>query len=401
MKNKLVVWDLFGGGCNSVSNAINNGNYEIFTFDVVPENLNEYKGNNYKYFNLDLSCGLKMLDGKIHRVNGFINIIKLFESLNIPSPDIIVSSTLCQSFSNVLSLVGGGTCFWKKEHRYGKIEDGTKLIERSVEEFEKLKLAGFTKRLTMEKQLFIKKLGEQCVINTVKLIKHFKPKYWYIENPSSSLVWYYLINNLNMEGYLNKASLGAYGFPIAKYGIFFSNIKMELNNSKFVPEFTEHIFKDEKVYILNKYTLEELIEKFDKKEKRNFVYASKGMAYKTNEEKKLVCNNFYTYWDEISKEEYDNCIAHIEDLKGKGSSGDGRVVKKINKKYYKRYYIENGYSFGDKGHYSLKKTSITLGKISKKKFKQNEGITTLQLNEASETSHIPNELILEIFSYFK
>jgi hypothetical protein len=70
---------------------------------------------------------------------------------------------------------------------------------------------------------------------------------------------------------------------------------MNLNNSKFIPEFKEHIFKNEKVYILNKFTLEELIEKFDKNEKRNFVYASRGLAYKNEKEKKLICNNFYTY----------------------------------------------------------------------------------------------------------
>jgi hypothetical protein len=50
-------------------------------------------------------------------------------------------------------------------------------LERTVKEFEKLKLAGFTKRLKADKQLFIKRLGEQCAINSVKLIKHFQPKY--------------------------------------------------------------------------------------------------------------------------------------------------------------------------------------------------------------------------------
>jgi hypothetical protein len=108
---KLIVWDLFGGGCNSVAKAIDNGMYEIYTFDVVPKKSNDYKSPNYHYYELDLACGMKKLDGSIHKVNGFENIVELFKSLNIPKPDIIVSSTLCQSFSNVLSLVGGGTCF--------------------------------------------------------------------------------------------------------------------------------------------------------------------------------------------------------------------------------------------------------------------------------------------------
>jgi hypothetical protein len=60
---------------------------------------------------LDLACGMKKIDGSVHKVNGFTDIVKLFKSLKVPKPDIITSSTLCQSFSNVLSLVGGGTCF--------------------------------------------------------------------------------------------------------------------------------------------------------------------------------------------------------------------------------------------------------------------------------------------------
>jgi len=398
---KMVVWDLFGGGCNSVAKAIDNGDYEIYTFDVVPKKDNDYKSKNYHYYELDLACGMVKNDNTIHKVNGFGDICVLFEELHLPKPDIIVSSTLCQSFSNVLSLVGGGTCFWKKENRYGTIEEGTKLIERSIDEFEKLKVAGFTKNLKADKQLFIKRLGEQCVINTIKLIKKYKPKYWYIENPASSLIWFYIVNNLKLKGFLNKASLGAYGYPIAKYGCFFSNVKMNLNNSRFSPSFKEHIFKDEKVYILNSFTLEELISKFDKNEKRNFVYASCGIAYKDNSEKKLICNNFYTYWDEISKNEYDSLIEHIESLKKNGSSGDKRIVKEENGKYFKRYYVEIGWKFGDKGHYSLKKTSITLGSVSKKRFTQEKGLTTIQLNEASETSHIPSKLILDIFSFFK
>lgn len=397
---KKVIWDLFGGGNNSVAKAIDNGEYDIYTFDVVPKKLNNHKSENYHYFELDLSCGLK-IQNKKHLVNGFSNIIDLFESLNLPKPDIIVSSPLCQSFSNVLSLVGGGTCFWKKEKRYGTLEEGTKLIERDKDEFEKLKHAGFTKNLNADKQLFIKQLGQICIDNTVKLIKHFKPTYWYIENPASSLIWFYIVNNLNLKGFLNKASLGAYGYPIAKYACFFSNTKIELNNQKFEPEFKEITFNGKKIFLLKEYSIDDLIKVFNKSEKRNFVYASKGIAYEKKENKKLICKNFYTYWKKITKKEYTEWINHVEELKNKGSSGDMRMVKKIDKKYYKRFYVETGYSFKNKSHISLKKTSITLGSVSKKKFNQPKGFTTIQLNEASESSHLPAKLINHIFEYFK
>ncbi|WP_322961505.1 hypothetical protein [Mycoplasmopsis cynos] len=38
MNNKIIVWDLFGGGQNSVYQAIgDNPLFEIYTFDLYPE----------------------------------------------------------------------------------------------------------------------------------------------------------------------------------------------------------------------------------------------------------------------------------------------------------------------------------------------------------------------------
>jgi hypothetical protein len=50
------------------------------------------------------------------------------------------------------------------------------LIERTIEEFNEKK-SGFTKNLNPERQLFIKKLGQQCVDNTIELIRNFAPNY--------------------------------------------------------------------------------------------------------------------------------------------------------------------------------------------------------------------------------
>ncbi|MCU9936612.1 hypothetical protein NWP96_05935 [Mycoplasmopsis cynos] len=39
MNNKIIVWDLFGGGQNSVYQAIgDNPLFEIYTFDLYPKN---------------------------------------------------------------------------------------------------------------------------------------------------------------------------------------------------------------------------------------------------------------------------------------------------------------------------------------------------------------------------
>lgn len=332
---KLVIWDLFGGGCNSVARCVDANSlediFDVYTFDVVDTHLPSHRGqlpySFHHYYKVDLSQK---------------NIVSYLRKKKFPKPDIIVSSTLCQSFSNVLSMTGGGTCFWKQKIRYDK---NSPLVERTIPEFNKLK-SGFTKNLNPKKQLFIKRLGEQCAINSVKIIKSFKPKVWYIENPSSSLLFQFLRVNLKLKGYLNVACFGAYGFPQNKCGGFYSNIKFKLNQTKKPP-------------------------------------------------------TYETQWEDISKKQYDEWIKHVADLVKLGAVGDTRVVRFKNGKYQRRWYVDKGYKIGDKGHCSLKKTSMTLGKLIKTKYVlKSKDFSNEQISEANETSHIPSGVILEILEAF-
>lgn len=231
-KNKIIVWDLFGGGQNSVFKALNDSslNYDIYTFDVT-------EPTRKKHFWLDLSQK---------------NIVTIFDSLiksgKIKKPDIIISSTLCQSFSCVLNMKGGGTCFWKYNN------DKTKLIFRTKAEFEKLK-NGFTKRLDADTQLYIAKLGKKCIDNTIELIKYFKPRYWYIENPKTSLLWKYIILNRKdfyneSKCFLNEASYGKYGYMTTKATFFMSNVKMDLLKGKIEPPYVVKEINGIKYYVL-------------------------------------------------------------------------------------------------------------------------------------------------------
>lgn len=116
---------------------------------------------------------------------------------------------------------GGGLCFWKYEDDFN-----TKLIERSVEELELLK-SGFTKHLKGEQQLFIKRLGERFINNTIDLIKTYKPKNFYIENPKSSLIWKYIKYNrsdfYNDNMVFNNCYYSYYGYNQPKPTTFLSN----------------------------------------------------------------------------------------------------------------------------------------------------------------------------------
>ena len=228
MQNKLIVWDLFGGGQNSVYLSLKEANrldfYDVYTFDIT-EPIHDQQ------FKIDLAQD---------------HIVEKFKQF--PKPDIIVASPLCQSFSCVLNMKGGGTCFWKFN------EDHTKLIERSVNEFEALK-SGFTKNLKADVQLFIKRLGQKCIDNTIALIQHYQPRYWYIENPKQSLMWKYIQLNRSdwfdpLKYYLNETSYGKYGYFTTKATIFLSNVPMNLLKGKIEPPYTIETINGEKYYVL-------------------------------------------------------------------------------------------------------------------------------------------------------
>lgn len=228
MDKKIIVWDLFGGGQNSVYNSLQKNNllkyFDILTFDVT-------EPSRKKHFYIDLAQ-----ENIIEKMSKF------------PKPDIIVASPLCQSFSCILNMKGGGTCFWKY-----KDVSKTELIERTVEEFESLK-KGFTKNLKSDVQLFIKRLGQKCIDNTIELIKFYKPKYWYIENPKYSLMWKYIrysrTDFYNKEYFFNEASLGKYGFLTTKPTIFFSNILLNLEKGKIPPPYNIELIDGKKYYVL-------------------------------------------------------------------------------------------------------------------------------------------------------
>lgn len=215
-KKKIIVWDLFGGGQNSVYNGLRNSkkfkNFEIYTFDVT-------KPTRKNHIKIDLAQ-----PDIVEKMRKF------------PRPDIIVSSPLCQSFSCVLNMKGGGTCFWKLN------KSKTKLIKRSRAEFERLK-SGFTKNLKADVQEFIAKLGKKCIDNTINIIKEYQPKVWYIENPKHSLMWKYITLNRKdfydpKTCYLNPVSYGKYGYLTTKMTILLSNVKLNLLTGKIEPPYT-------------------------------------------------------------------------------------------------------------------------------------------------------------------
>ncbi len=234
--NKTIIYDLFGGGCNSLKKALSdNDNYEIYTFDI----LDTFK----ETFKVDLTRE---------------DIIDKMLSFKLPKPDIIVASPPCMSFSRAAAMkyketIGNATWYYK---------EGI-LREREREHYK-------GKRYKYESQMEKARIGRLCIENTLKIIQYFKPKYFYIENPAMSLLWEYKKLNLNInKGFYNKTIYGAYGTIYKKPTIFYSNIKLDLkqtSDKKF--KSFEYASKQgiDRSYVPPK-LLKEIIEQF--KEKQN------------------------------------------------------------------------------------------------------------------------------------
>lgn len=195
----MVIWDLFGGSQNSVYHALKYfKNVKIYTFDIA-----EIQHENQHY--LDLSS------------DNVLNFLSNFEK-----PDMIFASPLCQSFSWILNCCDGERVGWTKRN-------GIWLI-RDVNEIEFVcQSNNFLKQNNPVKMHKRAVLGKKCLENTIRIIKFFQPKFWYIENPQLSLMWEVLRTNYNFSGYYNLAHYNSYDLSFSlKPTIFLSNHKLEL-----------------------------------------------------------------------------------------------------------------------------------------------------------------------------
>ena len=220
--NKLILWDLFGGGQNSIYNTVKEYNLpiEVYTFDIT-------EPQHEKQFILDLSS------------KDVIEKLKQY-----PRPDIISASPLCQSFSIVTVIKGGGTIGWK-------ILKDNSIEIRTLDEIRYyLTLNKYMKNWKSEVMLERAKLGKRCLENTLMIIEYFKPKYFYIENPRLSLMWNYTKFNKDIDYFYNNTTYSAYGFLTYKPTTFLSNIQLDLKQER--PKAYKKIVEDNQTYLMFK-----------------------------------------------------------------------------------------------------------------------------------------------------
>jgi len=74
--------------------------------------------------------------------------------------------------------------------------------------------------------------GVKCAITTAMIIQHFKPKFWAIENPRSSLIFSYIAEHTGLVGYNSLCNYFSYGFTVLKNTIIFNNANLILKNEQ-------------------------------------------------------------------------------------------------------------------------------------------------------------------------
>lgn len=210
---KIVVYDLFGGSQNSVYNALKYFDYfEVYTFDTNPN-----IGHDRQYV-VDLSEAE--------------NLYKCVAENNIPEPDFIFASPLCQSFSILLN---AGEKGGRVAIKYDAEQD--KYVVRDLEEIEEIiQSNNFLNRNNAQKLQERSILGLALVESTIKIIHHYekdnKELCWYIENPRTSLMWDVIPTNhkeMRFKGFKRLAHYNSYdlSFP-RKETYFLANVPMWL-----------------------------------------------------------------------------------------------------------------------------------------------------------------------------
>jgi len=181
----MIVWALFDSETATVAKAL--PEHEVYCFGI---------GNGTEHINLDLA------DFKTAR-----NTLDKY-----PKPDIIFASPPCES--------------WVAVSR-GNISKMTN--EKGFNFHWKCKWIAFDFN---EKAKKTRINGINTALTTAMIIQYYRPKYWAIENGSSSLLFSYLYQFPKLIGVKNKCNYYSYGFDVLKPTIIYSNKTLYLNEFK-------------------------------------------------------------------------------------------------------------------------------------------------------------------------
>ncbi|VEU58411.1 class I SAM-dependent methyltransferase [Mycoplasmopsis gallinacea] len=203
--SKLVIWGLFDDANRCYYESLKN-DYEVYSIGI-----NKKSESNY------------------HQINLSILNNDLFNQLNkLPKPDIILASPPCNSWSKAdtntifvdsINIENDKASFqFKTFNFYEKHNEATSKNKR--------------RDPVAKAKLFLN--GFATALSTIEIIKHYKPKYFAIENPYGSNIWKVLdFFNFKNKHFSNKTMYSNYDSDFSnKPTIFLSNCELSLKWEK-------------------------------------------------------------------------------------------------------------------------------------------------------------------------
>lgn len=207
MSKEITVWALFDSGKGAYSRALKD------KCNLISIGIDKTRKSKADFLNVNLAC-----------YDSIFGDNTLFRKLDtLPSPDIILASPPCESWSIASAMKGGNGFYkWKAGEKKLEIRTDKEITSRNHTPFKRYP----------DKTLYTRVNGELCAFNTYQIIKKYAPTVWVIENPQSSRLFNYLEYYHGMVGYRNITHYHNYddNFP-KKPTCFYSNIEMSLNST--------------------------------------------------------------------------------------------------------------------------------------------------------------------------
>ena len=223
----MIIWALFDSGNGCYKQAVEKyfkDEFEIYSIGIDMANKNSH------FLHLDLA-DYSVLFGEN----------KLFKVLDtLPKPDIILASPPCESWSIASSFKYGNNCWYTQRihNLLGEAVGQNHFTIRTRFQVEN-KNESDSFKIHWWKSVFNRINGELTAFNTIRIIEHYDPDVWVIENPQTSKIWDYYKQIHNFRGIKNVAHYNAYekDFP-KKPTTFYSNMFLDLKTTRELSKFS-------------------------------------------------------------------------------------------------------------------------------------------------------------------
>lgn len=174
MKKQKIIWSLFDSE-TAITQELNSEKYKVYSIGLPSSSAIT---DNFIKIDLSKKSCLKKLS-------------------KLPKPDYIFASPPCETW--VLVNIGCVRFYKRNFNEYNLYWQKNYKPNNYATHHRELRL-----------------LGQKTAYYTMRIIKEFKPKYWFIENGASSLIFKYLYKYHNLKGYKNRLEYSSYDSNFSK-----------------------------------------------------------------------------------------------------------------------------------------------------------------------------------------